>query len=59
MRAKKGANVSVIKTRSNHWKWNILPFGKTNVLLQEQTKAMQCQHPGNSFCANTPKTTSP
>jgi phosphomethylpyrimidine synthase len=24
-------------------------------LLQEQTKAMQCQHPGNSFGANTPK----
>jgi phosphomethylpyrimidine synthase len=21
-------------------------------LLQEQTKAMQCQHPGNSFGAN-------
>jgi phosphomethylpyrimidine synthase len=24
-------------------------------LLQEQTKAMQCQHPGNSFGANTLK----
>jgi phosphomethylpyrimidine synthase len=32
-----------------------IAIGKTNVLLQEQTKAMQCQHPGNSFCANTPK----
>jgi hypothetical protein len=41
MRAKKGANVSVVlcKTRSNHSKWNILPFRKpTYWLLQEQTK---------------------
>jgi phosphomethylpyrimidine synthase len=30
-------------------KWNILPFENQRIGLQEQTKAMQCQHPGNSF----------
>jgi phosphomethylpyrimidine synthase len=33
-----------------------MPFGKTNVLdYYKNNKAMQCQHPGNSFGANTPK----
>jgi phosphomethylpyrimidine synthase len=59
MRAKKGANVSQLyyaKQGLITRKWNILPFGKTNVLdYYKKNKAMQCQHPGNSFGANTPK----
>jgi phosphomethylpyrimidine synthase len=53
MRAKKGANVSQLYYAKQGLirKWNILPFENQRIgLLQEQTKAMQCQHQEIVLC---------
>jgi phosphomethylpyrimidine synthase len=60
MRAKKGANVSQLYYAKQglitpEMEYIAIRENQRIGLLQEQTKAMQCQHLGNSFGANTPK----
>lgn len=60
MRAKKGANVSQLYYAKQgiitpEMEYIAIRENQRLELINEQTKAMQCQHNGNSFGANTPK----
>ncbi|MEO8517480.1 MAG: phosphomethylpyrimidine synthase ThiC, partial [Flavobacterium sp.] len=60
MRAKKGANVSQLYYAKQgiitpEMEYIAIRENQRIELINEQTKAMQCQHAGNSFGANTPK----
>ena len=60
MRAKKGANVSQLYYAKQgiitpEMEYIAIRENQRLELINKQTKAMQCQHGGNSFGANTPK----
>ena len=60
MRAKKGTNVSQLYYAKQgiitpEMEYIAIRENQRLELINEQTKAMQCQHGGNSFGANTPK----
>jgi hypothetical protein len=45
-----------MQNKSNHLKWNILPFGKpTYWIITRTNQSHAMPTPGNSFGANTPK----